>query len=150
MLVLADLIPTAPCRTIGRCVNVTRDTKGIHSLDVAKVEILEFYKEYRNVSFQRYNLTLDWIVAILTHLLLDQIEVDEDAYYEVNDYLFFLQLLSQCHCHAIHRRVARMQFAKNETELVRVAVYPTTPETRIKDVDQNVFKIQTVFIRRLV
>lgn len=60
MLVLADLIPTAPCRTIDQCVNVTRVTKGIHSLDVAKVEILEFYKEYRNVSFQRYNLTLDW------------------------------------------------------------------------------------------
>lgn len=60
MLVLADLIPTAPCRTIGRCVNVTKVTKGIHSLDVAKVEILVFYKEYRNVSFQRFNLTLDW------------------------------------------------------------------------------------------
>lgn len=90
MLVLADLIPTAPCRTTGQCVNVTRVTKGIHSLDVAKVKILEFYKEYRNVSFQRYNFTLDWIVAILPHLLLDQIEVDEDTYCEVNDYLFFL------------------------------------------------------------
>lgn len=90
------------------------------------------------------------VVATLSHFLLDQIEVDKDTYYDYDDYLFFLQLLSQCHCHAIHRRVARMQFAKNETELVHVAVYPTTPETHIKDVDQNVFKIQTVFIRRLV
>lgn len=64
--------------------------------------------------------------------------------------LFLLQLHSQYHCHAIHLRAVQTQFAKNETELARVPVYPITLEILMKDVDQNVFKIQIVFTRRLV